>query len=121
MKTRAVRGAISVDDNTPSALKEAVKELVGEMLKANSIETEDISHAIFTLTKDLNAGFPAKYARELFDWQYVPMMCYNELDVPNSLPKCLRVMIVVNTDKAQKEIKHIYLKEASSLRQDLVR
>jgi len=120
MKTRAVRGAISVDENTQEALKEAVKELVGGMLSANSIQTEDISHTIFTLTKDLNAGFPAKYARELFDWQYVPMMCYNELDVPNSLPQCLRVMMVINTEKEQKEIKHIYLKNAKNLRQDLV-
>ena len=120
MYTRAIRGAISADENTQTALKEAVKELIEEMVKANSIEVESISHVIFTLTKDLDAGFPAKYARELFDWQYVPMMCYNELNVPNSLQKCLRAMIVVNTDKSQREIKHIYLKEANKLRQDLV-
>ena len=85
----------------------------------NEVEAENISHVIFTCTKDINAAFPAKFARELFDWQYVPMMCYNELDVPNSLPLCIRALVVINTQKSQQEIKHVYLKGAAVLRPDL--
>ena len=119
MTTRGIHGAISVDGNNEQSIKEAVSELIKTILESNGIATEDISHVIFTMTGDLNKAFPAKFARELFDWKYVPMMCYNELNVPNSLPMCLRVLVVVNTDKKQNEIKHIYLKNAKKLRQDL--
>ena len=119
MTTRGIRGAISVDANNEQSIKEAVNELIKIILESNDIVTEDISHVIFTMTEDLNKAFPAKFARELFDWKYVPMMCYNELNVPGSLPMCLRVLVVVNTDKKQNEIKHIYLKNAKKLRQDL--
>ena len=74
----------------------ATDRLLKEMLNRNKIETDMISHVIFTLTKDLNADFPAKYARINLKWKDVPMMCFHELDVPNSLEKCLRVLIVVN-------------------------
>ena len=82
---------------------------------------QDIAFAIFTLTKDLNAAFPAKFARLNCGFDMVPMMCYQELDVPNSIRMCLRVLFVVNTDKNQNEIKHVYLKGAKSLRTDLER
>ena len=119
MTTRGIRGAISVDSNSETDIKDAVNILLGEILKQNNVTTTDISHVIFTLTPDLNKAFPAKFARELFDWKYVPMMCYNELDVPNALPKCLRTLIVVNTEVSQEKIKHVYLKEAQKLRTDL--
>ena len=85
----------------------------------DEIETKDISFAIFTLTSDLNADFPAKYARLNCGFNQVPMMCYEELDVPNSLKMCLRILLNVNTNKTQDEIKHVYLKGASILRGDL--
>jgi len=119
MTTRAIRGAITLEENTTDEIKSATEQLISLILKENSITSEDISHVIFTCTKDINAAFPAKYARELFNWNYVPMMCYNELDVPNALPKCLRILVVINTEKTQKEIKHIYLKNAKKLRPDL--
>ncbi len=119
MVTRGIRGAISVDENSEFAIKNAVNELLEEMLSQNEVKTDDISHAIFTLTSDINIAFPAKFARELFDWKYVPMMCYNELNVPNALPMCLRILVVVNTEKSQDEIKHIYLKNAKKLRPDI--
>lgn len=119
MTTRGIRGAISVDENNEQAIKDAVNELIKTILESNDIATEAISHVVFTMTSDLNKAFPAKFARELFDWKFVPMMCYNELNVPNSLPMCLRALVVVNTDKKQNEIKHIYLKNAKKLRQDL--
>ena len=119
MESRGVRGAITVSANTKEEIQSATVELLNEMLVRNEIETKDISFAIFTLTSDLNADFPAKYARLNCGFNSVPMMCYPELDVPNSLKMCLRILLNVNTNKTQDEIKHIYLKGASILRGDL--
>jgi len=119
MFSRGIRGAITLENNTKDDIKNATIELLEEMLLKNEIKTEDISFAIFTLTSDLNADFPAKYARLHCDFQFVPMMCYEELKVEGSLEKCLRILLNVNTQKTQDEIKHIYLKGASVLRQDL--
>ena len=117
--SRGVRGAITLKENTKSEIKFATVELLSKMLEENKINTEDISFAVFTLTDDINADFPAKYARECLNFQNVPMMCYHELDVPNSLKMCLRILLNINTAKNQNEIKHIYLKDAKKLRQDI--
>ena len=85
MISKGIRGAITVDENSPEAIGAATIKLLKEMLNRNKIETDMISHVIFTLTKDLNADFPAKYARINLKWKDVPMMCFHELDVPNSL------------------------------------
>ena len=119
METRGVRGAITLEANTKEEIQSATVELLNEMLSKNEIATKDISFAIFTLTSDLNADFPAKYARLNCGFNKVPMMCYQELDVPNSLRMCLRILLNVNSDKPQNEIKHIYLKGATVLRGDL--
>ncbi len=119
MFSRGIRGAITVESNTKEAIKEGVVELLNKMLKENEIDTKDISFAIFTLTPDINADFPAKYARLNCGFNLVPMMCYNELDIENSLKKCLRVLLNINTTKTQNEIKHIYLKGAKILREDI--
>ena len=119
MESRGVRGAITLSANTQEEIQSATVELLNEMLEKNEIETKDISFAIFTLTSDLNADFPAKYARLNCGFNLVPMMCYQELDVPNSLKMCLRILLNINTNKTQDEIKHIYLKGASVLRGDL--
>lgn len=121
MLTRGIRGAITIEENAVDAIKVATVELLSEILNANAVNTEDISHVIFSLTSDLNAAFPAKFAREELNFDTVPMECYQELHVEPSLRKCLRVMMVVNTEKSQKEIKHIYLKGAKSLRCDITR
>lgn len=115
MITRGIRGAITVEDNTSEAIGAATIKLLKAMVEKNNIELESISHAIFTLTKDLNADFPAKYARINLKWKEVPMMCYNELDVPNSLRKCLRVLIVVNCSEYF-EPEFVYLDGAEVLR-----
>lgn len=115
MITRGIRGAITVDENSPEAIGSATIKLLNEMIKRNHLELDSISHAIFTLTKDLNADFPAKYARINLKWKDVPMMCYNELDVPNSLRKCLRVLIVVNCGESFVP-EFVYLEGASGLR-----
>ncbi len=120
MYQRGIRGAITVDDNSYEAVKHAVIELLTNMQKANKYKAENISHVIFTYTKDIDCVYPAKIAREEFaDWKYVPMVCFNEMNIENSLKMCLRVLIVINTELEQKDIKHVYLKGASNLRTDL--
>ena len=115
MITKGIRGAITVAENTPSSIKEATLELLSKMIERNNISVENISHVIFTLTNDLNAEFPAKFARIDMGWTDVAMMCFHELDVPNALPMCLRVLIVLNceTDFVPQ---FVYLKDASKLR-----
>lgn len=119
--TRGIRGATVVLSNTAEDIENATVELVNEILKRNNVKISDIAFVVFTLTKDLNAAFPAKFARLDCGFDLVPMMCYQELDVPNSIEKCLRVLIVVNTDLGQNEINHVYLKGAKALRVDLER
>ena len=115
MISKGIRGAITVEENTQEAIKDATLELLSEMVKENNILTKDISHVFFTLTEDLNADFPAKYARINLKWKNVPMMCFNELDVPNAIKMCLRVLIVVNCgDNFEPEF--VYLDGAEDLR-----
>ncbi len=121
MFVRGIRGATVVLANTPEEIEKATVELTNEILAQNEVAVQDIAFAVFTLTKDLNAAFPAKFARLNCGFELVPMMCYQELDVPNSIRMCLRVLLTVNTDKAQNEIKHVYLKGAKALRADLER
>jgi chorismate mutase len=115
MITKGIRGAITVSENSPEAIGAATIKLLQEIVEKNNIETNIISHAIFTLTKDLNADFPAKYARINLKWKDVPMMCFNELDVPNSLKMCLRVLIVINCSE-NFEPEFVYLDGAKDLR-----
>lgn len=115
MITKGIRGAITVDENTPEAIGAATIKLLKEMVLKNNIEEHCISHAIFTLTPDLNADFPAKYARINLKWKDVAMMCFNELDVPNALAMCLRVLIVINCSE-NFEPEFVYLDGAENLR-----
>lgn len=112
---KGIRGAITVESNTKEDIKTATLELLTELTQKNNIKKENISHAIFTLTDDLNAEFPAKFARLDFGWDKVAMMCFNELNVPNSLEKCLRVLVVVNAED-DFEPEFVYLKGAARLR-----
>jgi chorismate mutase len=115
MTTKGIRGAITVEENTPAAIEAATMELLRAIIAANKIVTQNISHVIFTLTNDLNAEFPAKFARLELGWDEVAMMCSNELDVPGALPKCLRVLIVLNcADTFNPQF--VYLKNAATLR-----
>ena len=88
---------------------------MNELVKTNNIECSLISHAIFSLTTDLNAAFPAKFARTKLGWEEIPMLCFNEIDVPNSLKMCLRVLIVLNCKEDFKP-KFVYLEGAKDLR-----
>ena len=115
MISKGIRGAITVEENTSEAIGAATIKLLSEIVKKNNLEIDMISHAIFTLTNDLNADFPAKYARVNLKWKDVPMMCFQELDVPGSLRMCLRVLIVVNCGEGFVP-EFVYLEGASGLR-----
>ena len=96
MITKGIRGAITAEENSSEAIGAATIKLLQAIMEKNNIETDSISHVIFTVTKDLNADFPAKYARVNLKWKEVPMMCMNEMAVPTGLAQCIRVLIVVN-------------------------
>lgn len=115
MITKGIRGAIIVEENSPKSIEEATIRLLKEIIAKNNIETDLISHVIFSLTPDLNADFPAKYARINLNWKEVAMLCFNEIDVPNALKKCLRVLIVINCSE-NFEPNFVYLNGADSLR-----
>ena len=115
MITKGIRGAITVEINSSDAIKDATLELLNELIVQNNIEKDLISHVIFTLTEDLNADFPAKFARTSLNWENVAMLCFNELNAENSLKMCLRVLIVINCDEKFLP-KFVYLKGAKNLR-----
>lgn len=116
---RGVRGAITVDADTPDAILEATRELLRAMLDANDVEDHEAIAAIFfTTTPDLTATFPAEAARDL-GMDMVPLICNTEIPVPNRLPRVVRVMLQLNTRKGQREIRHVYLRDAQRLRPDL--
>ena len=115
---RGVRGATTADENTEEAVLKATRELLALMIRKNQIDVQDVASAIFSTTKDVDAAFPALAARQL-GWIDVPLLCTHEISVPGSLNACVRILIHWNTDKAQSEIEHIYIKEAARLRPEL--
>ncbi|KAF1086480.1 Chorismate mutase AroH [Sporotomaculum syntrophicum] len=118
---RGIRGAITVDENTTQAIGVAAQKLVEAMLTANNnLAIEDIVSVLFTVTSDLNSAFPATAVREIAGFSQVPMMCALEIDVPGSLRRCIRVLMLVNTCMGPSEIKHVYLGDAARLRPDLI-
>lgn len=117
---RAIRGAITVENNDMQEIFSATKELMQEMIKVNKPEHDDMISLIFTVTPDLNACFPAAAAREI-GFSDIPLMCMSEIPVAGALPKCIRILMHINSDKKLSEIKHVYLREAVNLRKDLVK
>jgi chorismate mutase len=118
MPCRGVRGATTVEENTGEAILRATRELLAIMIRQNGIESEDVASALFTVTVDLNAEFPALAARQL-GWMNVALMCGHEMDVPGSIRKCIRILLHWNTEKPADQILHVYLKGAARLRPDL--
>jgi chorismate mutase len=118
MLVRGVRGATTVEVNSVEAILEATQELLEAMLKANEIDVEYVASAFFTTTVDLNAEFPALAARNIVGTN-VALMCGHEMNKPGGLPMCLRILLHVNTEKPQRDVKHIYLRGARVLRPDL--
>lgn len=117
MPCRGVRGATTADDNSSEAILKATREMLALVIRQNGIEPEDVAAAIFTITNDLDAEFPALAARQL-GWLDVALLCGYEVSVPGSLQRCVRVLIMWNTEKAADEIVHVYIKDAARLRPD---
>jgi chorismate mutase len=113
---RGIRGAITVPANNKESIIAAAKELLKKMVQANGTKVDDIAAIFFTTTSDLNAEFPAAATRELGWPQHLALLCGHELNVPNDLSHCLRIMILVNTEKGSDEIVHVYLGEAKKLK-----
>jgi chorismate mutase len=119
MSIRGVRGATVASQDEPEAILSAARELLDALLQRNpSMQVEDLASVLFTVTGDLTAVHPAKAARQL-GWEQVPLMCALEIPVPESLPRCIRILLHWNTDLPQSAIRHVYLGAAASLRPDL--
>ena len=115
---RGVRGATTVETDDREQILNATRQLLALMIRRNEINSHDVASAMFTVTKDLSAEFPALAARQL-GWIEVPLICAYEMTVAQSLPRCIRILLHWNTDKPQSEILHTYVHEAKKLRPDL--
>ena len=113
---RGIRGATTADNNDRESIIDATKELLESIVNKNNLNVDDIAAAFFTTTKDLTAEYPAVAARRSLGWTQVALSNTHEMEVPNDISKCIRVLILVNTDKKQSEINNIYLKDAIYLR-----
>ncbi|MFE4710912.1 MULTISPECIES: chorismate mutase [unclassified Paenibacillus] len=119
MVNRGIRGATTVTGNEEAEILRETVVLLREIVERNDVIAEDICSVWITMTEDLDATFPARAIREMEGWEMVPLMCAVEIPVKGSLPQCIRLMVQVNTEKAQREIHHVYLNEARKLRPDL--
>jgi chorismate mutase len=118
MLVRGIRGATTAEANSVEAILDATSELLQAMLKANEVDVEYVASAFFTTTLDLNAEFPALVARDILGTN-VALLCGHEMNKPGGLPMCLRILVLVNTEKSLSEIKHVYLRGARVLRPDI--
>ncbi|WP_313639736.1 chorismate mutase [Paenibacillus sp.] len=119
MVNRGIRGATTVTKNEEAEILRETVILLREIVERNDVIAENISNVWITMTNDLDATFPARAIREIDGWEMVPLMCSSEIPVKGSLPQCIRLMVQINTDKSQREIRHVYLNEAQKLRPDL--
>ena len=118
-KVRGVKGATTTEGTSVEDVLTATGELLQALVDENGIEQDDIASVQFTTSPDLIAEFPAVAARKIFDWNDVPLMCGHEMARPGALTRCIRILILWNTEKAQNEIRHAYLNGAAKLRPDL--
>lgn len=115
---RALRGATTVSEDTAEAIQAAVLELLRAMFDRNGIEHDDLISILFTATDDLHSTFPATAART-FGLGDVPLICARELAIDGSVDRCIRVMVHLLTTRSRTELRHVYLRDASGLRDDL--
>jgi chorismate mutase len=118
MLVRGIRGATTATTNSREAILDATSELLDCLVRANGVQRDDVASAIFSTTPDLNAEFPAVAARAA-GWTDVALLCTHEIGVPGSLPRCVRILLHVNTERSPDELEHIYLRGARVLRPDL--
>ena len=119
MACRGIRGAISVDVNDADAIIAATHQLLEHIVAANGLLVQDVASAIFTATPDLDAAYPARAAREM-GWVNTPLLCMQEMAVAGSLPRCIRTLVLWNTDLPPDRVRHVYLGRARTLRPDLL-
>ena len=119
MAMRGIRGAATVDENSQEQIWQTARQLVTEILSLNELTAENIGAIIFSTTEDLTAAFPSSAVRQLPDLRLVPLFDTREPAIENSLSMCIRVLILADTDRAQNEIRHVYLGGAKNLRPDL--
>lgn len=112
---RGIRGATTATDNTKESILEATAELLASLVEANDVRLNDVAAVYFTTTDDLNAEYPAQAARHL-GWEHIALLGGREAEVPNATPRCIRVLLLVNTDKAPDELRFMYLRGAANLR-----
>ncbi len=116
MPTRGIRGATTVEANTAAGIRARTLELLGMLVEENAIRPADVAAATFTVTEDLDAEFPAVAVRSLHGWEDVPLLCAREIPVPNSPARCVRILLLWNTERGQGEIRHVFLRGARRLR-----
>lgn len=114
---RGIRGATTADSNSNDAVVEATGKLLRDLVDQNDIDLGDVAAAIFTTTDDLDTKFPASVARQQLGWEYVALIDAQQVSVRGGLPLCIRVLLLVNTDKAPQDLKNVYLKQAANLRE----
>ncbi len=115
-RVRGIRGATTAGLNSKEAILEATRELLQSLVDANQVQPDDVAAAFFTTTEDLNAEYPAMAARQM-GWQYVALIDVQQMKVPDEVARCIRVLLLVNTDKTPKDLVWKYLRGASGLRQ----
>jgi chorismate mutase len=115
---RALRGATTVAHDDPASIADAVTELLVMLQRENHLLTDEVVSAIFTMTPDLRTAFPAETARHL-GWRHVPLICASEIEVPDAMPRCLRVLLHVERNWSGHTPRHVYLRDATRLRPDL--
>lgn len=115
---RALRGASTCAANTSAEITEVTQELLLAMMERNGVRHDDVISVLFTTTPDLNASFPATAARGI-GFGDVPLLCASEIDVPGATPLTVRVLLHAYTERARSELRHVYLRNTSSLRDDL--
>src|SRR5690625_5019178 len=119
--TRGLHDALPIYENNEDHILATTKTLIEDMIIQNNVKAEAVSHVFISVTKDIDACFPAKCLREIPGCTHVPVMCMQEISVPNSLEKCISVIMVVNTLVTQQELHHIIHKQAIKLRPDLIK
>ncbi len=119
MPIRGIRGAVNVSADEPDEVIQATRDLLGTILDANpTLNPDDLASVLFTATPDLHSAYPAQAARAM-GWKHVPLLCFLEMSVVDSMPRVIRVLLHWNTDLPQESVSHIYLGETSNLRPDL--
>ena len=118
MAVRAVRGAIQVDADERQAILDATTELLAAVLERNALVPDDLISVVFTATPDLTSEFPAYAARQMGITD-VPLLCAGEIPVPGAMPRVLRLLAHVETERSRADVRHVYLRGAAQLRTDL--